>query len=128
MTSQTLSGRIRAPEDIQVGDHIAVSQKRYQLLPDVVETSVTGREVEPLTVTLIPFNAGEPMKVVGLSLPFVMCKLPNGDREAIDTRRHALVRVGKAYASAAQSPTDKKREAKTKRKRKGKHKKKRKKK
>lgn len=126
MTTRTTSRRVRSPEDIRVGDFIAVLAKRYQFLPDHMETGLVGSSVEPIEMTLIPCDAGQPMKVVSLSLPFVMTEGPDGTRNALDTRQHALAIVDEDYAMAAKTPKRKKQSSGKKRKGKGKGKKKRK--
>lgn len=116
MTSQIMSRRVRSPEDIQVGDFVVVLHKHYQVLPDSIEPSVQGVQLEPMRVTLMPFDAGTPLKVVAVSLPFIMTDSAGGMREAIDTRRHVLAKVDPAYAMAAKPEKEKKKSKKGKRK------------
>ena len=105
METNTLSRRVRSPEDIQIGDFIAVTHTRYELLPGPFDPAPVGREsVEPLRVTMIPPNAGEPLKVVAISLPFVMAESHDDRRFAIDTRQHVLTRVSTEYAMSAKKP------------------------
>lgn len=122
MTKNTLSRRIRSPEDIRIGDYVAVTHTVCQFLPDFIEAKLGGGEVDLLHATVMPYNAGQPLKVVELSLPFVMTESPTRDRVVLDTRRHALARVSKTYAKAAKDKAQRKREKKekSKRKRKGK--------
>ena len=99
METNTLSRRVRSPEDIQVGYYITVTHTTYHLLPQVLEARVGG-EVELLRATTLAQNAGEPLEVVALSLPFVMAESVNGRRSAIDTRCNALAWVDRDYALA----------------------------
>lgn len=108
MSTYTLTRRIRSPEDIQIGDHVVKTHKRYQLVPCNVERSVTGEAVEPIILYGWPFDAGEPMKVLAVCLPFVMVKTTYDTREAIDTRQDVLMKVSKTYAKAAKPQPEKK--------------------
>ena len=111
MSTQTLSRRIRAAEDIQIGDFIVVTHTRYQLLPGPFDPlPSTGEEITPQHVMLIPPNAGTPLKVVALSLPFVMTESHHDDRIALDTRQHVLARVSKDYAMSAKRKRKRKKE------------------
>ena len=96
-----LSRRVRSAEDIRVGDFIAVSQTRYQLVPDMLEPTLAGHEVEPISLVARPYDAGVPMKVIELCLPFLIGETASDARVVIDTRRHVLARVTESYAMAA---------------------------
>jgi hypothetical protein len=103
-----LSQRVRSPEDIRVGDFIVVSQTRYQYVPDNLEPMLGGTEIEPISLTALPGDAGTPMKVIERCLPFVIGETAHDARVVIDTRRHALMKVSEAYAMAAKQPKPKK--------------------
>lgn len=125
MTTQTLTKRIRSPEDIQAGDYITITHTRYQLVPGNLDADVCGKEVEPISIVAMPCDAGEPKKVISVCLPFVMTRcMSYGIREVVDTRRHVIVKVDKAYAKSALRDEDKpKSKRKKKKNRKGKNKK-----
>ena len=109
MKTTTLTQRIRSPEDIQVGDYVVKTHRRYQLVPCDIERSITGEAIKPIILYGWPYDAGEPAKVAAVCLPFVMvqcCKY--GIREAIDTRQDVLMKVDKAYAKAAKPKPEKK--------------------
>ena len=115
-----LSRRVRSPEDIRLGDFIAVTHTRYELVPDNLEPMLAGQEVEPIRLTALPYDAGTPMKVIALCLPFVIGETAVDMRVVVDTRRHALTQVSEDYAMAYKpKPSDDKK----KKKRKGKGKK-----
>ncbi|MBX2852035.1 MAG: hypothetical protein KTR15_09855 [Phycisphaeraceae bacterium] len=122
-SNHILSRRIRSPEDICVGDFVAVTHTRYQYVPDNLEPMLGGTEIEPISLTALPYDAGTPMKVIERCLPFVIGETAQDARVVIDTRRHALTRVSEAYAMAAK-PKPKKSEKKRKGKGKGKKRKK----
>ncbi|MEM6507185.1 MAG: hypothetical protein AAF711_17235 [Planctomycetota bacterium] len=109
MTTTTLTQRIRSPEDIKVGDYVVKSYTHYQLVPGGLEPSIAGQTVEPITLTGWSSGAGEPEKVLAVSLPFVLVECCTyGLRHVIDTRQHVLMKVGKAYADAAKPEPEKK--------------------
>lgn len=99
--SPILSQRIRGAEDIRVGDFIAITQTWYQLVPDNLEPTLGGHDVEPINLTALPSDAGTPMKVIERCLPFVIGETAYDMRVVIDTRRHVLIKVSEAYAMAA---------------------------
>ncbi|MEM6260298.1 MAG: hypothetical protein AAGI37_18630 [Planctomycetota bacterium] len=121
MTTTTLTQRIRSPEDIKVGDYVVKSYTHYQLVPGGLEPSIAGQTVEPIRLTGWSSGAGEPEKVLAVSLPFVLVECCTyGLRHVIDTRQHVLMKVGKAYADAAKPEPEKKKKKKGKgKKRKG---------
>ncbi len=113
MTTKTLSRRIRAPEDIRVGDYVVKSLTHYQLVPSCLEASVTGEAIEPIRLTGWSCAAGEPYKVLAVCLPFVVVRCCTYNvRESIDTRQHVLMKVTKAYAKAAMPEPEKKKKKK----------------
>lgn len=124
MKTNTLSRRIRSPEDILVGDFVAITHTRYQLLPDNLDVVQGGAEVEPIYLTAMPSESGTPLKVVALCLPFLMTEDASGMRIVVDTRREVLIKVSTAYAKAAKRADKNKKGQDKKRKRKGKRKKK----
>ena len=114
MSTNTLTRRIRSPEDIQIGDYVVRTHRRYQLVPCNVERSVTGEAIEPIILYAWPYDAGEPLKVRAVCLPFVMTENQYGSREAVDTRQDVLMKVSKAYAKAAKPEPEKKKKKKKK--------------
>jgi len=110
-----LSRRIRSPEDIRPGDFIAVTHTRFELIPDNLEPMLGGTEIEPIRLTALPGDAGTPMQVVAMCLPFVIGETVIDERVVVDTRRHALTKVSEDYAMAAKpKPSDDKKSKKRK--------------
>lgn len=115
MKTTTLTQRIRSPEDIQVGDYVVKIYRRYQLAPCDIERSITGEAVKPIVLYGWPYDAGEPVKVRAVCLPFLVVQSCMHDsREVIDTRQDVLTRVDKAYAKAAKPKSEKKKKGKSK--------------
>lgn len=125
MTTTTLTQRIRSPEDIQVGDYVVKTYRRYQLVPCDIERSITDEAIKPIILYGWPYDAGEPAKVRAVCLPFVIVQCcTHGSREVIDTRQDVLTKVDKAYAKAAKPKPEKKKKKKGKGKKRKKRKKK----
>ncbi|MFN3168023.1 MAG: hypothetical protein ACE37H_13265 [Phycisphaeraceae bacterium] len=126
MTTTTpikLSRRVRSPEDLCVGEFFTITHTKIQLLPDTIEPSVGGGEIELLRATCVPHDAGVPMKTIAVCLPFVIAEYANHHRVVIDTRRHALVKVDAGYAFAAKDKAQQEADKKAAKKEKGKGKK-----
>lgn len=120
-----LGQRVRSPEDLRVGDFVAVTHTRYEFVPDNLEPILGGQEIEPIMLTGLPSDAGTPMKVIERCLPFLIGETAYDLRVVIDTRRHALIRVSEAYAMAAKpkpKKDEKKRKSKGKKRKKNKNK------
>lgn len=126
METQTLSKRVLSPEDIQVGDQIALTHIHIQLVPDMIEVFLAGQTIEPIRMTAMPGDSGWPIKVLAVCLPFLMTETVTGSRCVIDTRRYEFVRVSDAYAKAGKPKPSQNSKRKGKAKHKGKGKRKRK--
>lgn len=101
ITPNQLSRRVRSPEDLRVGEFFTITHTLIELLPDTLEPKVGGGEVDLVRATCMPHDAGVPMKVIAVCLPFVIAEYANHHRVVVDTRRHALVKVDAGYAFAA---------------------------
>jgi hypothetical protein len=88
-----VSARV-AGEDLQPGDYISILAEIIELpsflwcCPD----SPLSPD-EPVRIRLIPDEAGQPLKVFAVCLPFVYAKQPAGETATLDTRRQQLVRL-----------------------------------
>ncbi len=88
-----------AGEDLACGDYIALLNETVDLpsfLWDACGASLSPRELVRLRV--IPGNAGHPLRVIAICLPFVYAKTPSGETTTIDTRRTQLVRLDRKCA------------------------------
>ncbi|MAE66801.1 MAG: hypothetical protein CMJ18_21290 [Phycisphaeraceae bacterium] len=59
------------------------------------------RDVETSRVRYIPEQSGRPLKVLGVCLPFVLVRRPDGRHVTLDLRRHHVVRLSKSYGRRA---------------------------
>jgi hypothetical protein len=53
---------------------------------------------ELVRLKMIPANAGQPLRVIAICLPFVYARTPSGEMATIDTRRAQLVRLHRKCA------------------------------
>jgi hypothetical protein len=91
-----------APEDVREGDFVA----RLHVTAEVPSflwcaDAATLPCHEPVRIQLLPRRAGIPLKVKSVCLPFVLVRLPGGERQTLDLRECRLARLDSAYASAA---------------------------
>jgi len=95
-----------APEDIALGDYVAVLKVLYELptylwCGDSAFDSAIEQRDQPVRMELMPFESGLPMRVTGVCLPFVMVCEPAGSNYPLDIRRHRLARLDRNFAEAA---------------------------
>lgn len=89
-----------APEEIQRGDFVTLLSVTYEV-PSYfwdADASTLPRD-EPVRIRFVPECGGVPLKVQSVCLPFVLVKVPAGDRSTIDVRRCRLARLDRTYAS-----------------------------
>lgn len=121
-TQALTSTRPLAPDDLLVGGYVTIARTTYELVPDDASAGYDG-ELRPLRIAMIPSDAGRPLKVHRLCLPFVLVKDPAGAHHTLDLRRHHLVRLDPAFGAEAFERLGTKSGGKSKRKKnKGKHK------
>ena len=88
-------------EDIACGDFVALLNETVDVpsyLWDFSGTSLSPHEL--VRLKLIPGDAGQPLRVIEICLPFVYAKSPNGETTTIDIRRLQLVRLDRKCAKA----------------------------
>ncbi|MCR4411389.1 MAG: hypothetical protein NUV77_03065 [Thermoguttaceae bacterium] len=88
-----------AGEDLACGDYIALLNQTVDFpsfLWDACGATLSPHELVRLKT--IPTNAGRPMRVLAICLPFVYAKTPSGKTTTIDTRRTQLVRLDRDCA------------------------------
>jgi hypothetical protein len=94
----TLAATVCA-EDIACGDYVALLNETVDVptyLWDGYTASLSPHEL--VRLKLIPHDAGQPLKVIAVCLPFVYAKTPSGALTTIDTRRIQLVRLDRRCA------------------------------
>jgi len=89
-----------APEDLRVGQFVAVTAMFCQFLP--ADRDLRPSEVmDAARVRAIPADAGQPLRVEGVCLPFVLVRCPDGAAWTLDTRRHQITRLPKRFGKDA---------------------------
>ena len=99
ITLTTKLARTVAGEDLVQGDFVATMMERVDVPSYVWNNS--GYELSPhelVSLQLTPENAGQPLKVFAICLPFVYVKTAHGGTMTIDTRTMRLVRLGRQCA------------------------------
>lgn len=100
--SRTRAAKSIAPEDLKVGEFVAILSRTYQY-PSYLWFSHDGDDrYETVKLRFLPHkNAGEPMKVKAICLPFVLVQLASKKSETIDVRQCQLARLDKQFANLA---------------------------
>ncbi len=88
-----------AGEDLACGDYVALLNETIDcpsFLWNACDASLSPYEL--VRLKMIPSNAGHPLRVIAICLPFVYAKTPGGETATIDTRRTQLVRLDRKCA------------------------------
>lgn len=94
----TTTTRSLAPEDVKPGDYIAVSHTTGQFVSACTEWNKT---MEIVRLRFMPCDAGEPLRVEAVCLPFILVHDPDNHYETIDLRQKEIVRLDKAFGKVA---------------------------
>jgi len=100
--ADTTLAKALAPEDICVGDYVALLHEVDEL-PSFLwcaDSTLAPRE-ELVRIQLVPESGGVPLKVKSICLPYVLVKHPRGSRETLDVRRWKLARLDNHFARIA---------------------------
>ncbi len=96
---ETHVGRPVAPEDLRCGDFVSVLSEIGEYLSFLwCHDSQLLAPNEPVRVQWRPDDAGMPLKVKAICLPFVFAKVPTGPGRLLDVRQCRLVRLSPGYA------------------------------
>lgn len=98
MTTTNLLSHVLAPEDIQVGDYLAILRVTSEYVVPPWQRTDCNPELTPvMRFAHYPANTGRPLKVLEICLPFVLVEKPNGKHTSLDVRRMQLARISAAY-------------------------------
>ncbi|MEM9754105.1 MAG: hypothetical protein AAF916_12090 [Planctomycetota bacterium] len=92
--------RTLAPDDVRVGDYVALAEAETQVFPVSALDDVQTPERYD-RVAFIPQDAGRPRKVVAVALPFVLVREPTGKHVTLDLRLVRLFGLPAAYGKLA---------------------------
>ena len=100
--SANRTSQILAPEDIAVGDYVALLQISYEL-PSFLwcDGAPAGTTESTVRISCIPHRSGVPLKVKAVCLPFLLVKSPGRKPRTIDVRKCRLARLDAGYAKTA---------------------------
>jgi hypothetical protein len=102
------ASRLIGPEDVRAGQYVTIAEKTWQILciPDDACAAATA---EPRIghVSGWPDEAGWPLRVVKVCLPYVFAETAAGGHVAVDLRCHRLSRLSKSYGRAVFEATRK---------------------
>ncbi|MCA9154275.1 MAG: hypothetical protein KDA55_13870 [Planctomycetales bacterium] len=87
-----------APEDLRCGDFVAVLSEVIELPSFLWFGSLPFEQDEPMRTRFLPTDAGTPLKVRAICLPFVFVESPSKDCQTLDVRRVQLARLAPSYA------------------------------
>lgn len=94
------TSRAVAAEDLRVGDAVAVAYVTLQVLAsDDPSPGETHNRV--LKADVIPYDAGDPLRIVGVCLPFALAENVHKKHVTLDVRRQYLVKLDPAYTRRA---------------------------
>ena len=119
VTYKTQAVKTLAPEDVQVGEYVAVTSETVEFPAHLLDCGFQSQS-EPVRMRFLPYrNVGDPLKVLAVCLPFVVVKkVEQKSATKLDLRQCALARLGKDYVKAVRK--SKRTKVKTKKKRKSK--------
>ena|SRR5690349_9822176 len=90
-----------APEDLSPGCYIAVLHVIAEHIPFASGAEFFEKHSAPIKFRWLPGTGCPPMKVIGICLPFVLVRQPNGKVRTLDVRRHRLARLSDQYGRKA---------------------------
>ena len=98
MECQNEMSRSLPPEDIRVGQYVAVQHVVHECTPCFCNSDPQWRPLRIMRTLELPWKGGGvPMRVVEVCLPFVLVQRPNGRHRTLDVRRYRLARVSNRY-------------------------------
>lgn len=91
-----------APEEVRVGDFVAVLNVTYEL-PSFWWCAESYRipHEQPVRLQYLPEDGGTPLKVRAVCLPFVLVKTHDGQHRTLDVRKYRLARLDRGFAKIA---------------------------
>ncbi len=97
-TDRTSLAALVAPEDLRIGDFVAVLNEIAEY-PAIVWCDPGADATDDLVrVQFCATDGGMPLKVKAICLPFVYVEPPVGATQTVDVRRNQLVRLKKRYS------------------------------
>lgn len=98
-TQTTRTVRAACPEDLRKGDYITVSRDTLQV-PSVYCDNHVGPQAI-VRLSYMPCDSGEPLRIRGVCLPYILVKRADKQSETIDLRQQEIVRLPKKFGRAS---------------------------
>lgn len=91
---------VLAADDLNIGDYVAVHSTRHMAI--VQDEEGTQLAIDPCSLAALAVGIGVPLRVIGMSLPFVACGVlvPGGSEPGpviLDVRRVHLIRLSSEF-------------------------------
>ena len=100
--TQTQTAKVLAPEDLAVGDEVAVLSELHEYISYFWDSDASLRPPEsPVRIRWIPRKVEPPLKVRAVCLPFVLVQQISGKCQQLDIRQVQLARLEAGYAKLA---------------------------
>ncbi len=100
--TKTTLAKSLAPEDVRVGQYVAVLRVTYEVPSYVWDGCDSfGERNELVRLAMVPDEPAEPLKVKAVCLPFVLVRSSSGHVRGLDVRRFHLARLDDTYARTA---------------------------
>jgi hypothetical protein len=111
MCSSELAARV-PPEDLRRGDDVAILNEIHEIPSFLWDCgSAPGTSGPLIRVQTWPHQAGAPLHVQTICLPFVLVETPTGEAQTLDVRQVQLVRLSGDYARRARKRLRKRRQS-----------------
>jgi hypothetical protein len=98
-SNSTTVAAVVAGEDVACGDFVALLNTTCEVPSYMWDAGPAMLPIEELVrLRMIPSDAGVPLKVFGICLPFLYVKNSGGQLKTLDLRRQQIVRLDRACA------------------------------
>ncbi len=98
MATQTLTTRQVAPDDLKIGDYVAITHEFFEFIDRFASERHQQLTLQRTATLYDDDDAGTPLLVMRVCLPFVLVRKPDKTYQSIDIRRYKLVKVDDQYA------------------------------
>lgn len=98
MATQTLTTRQIAPDDMKIGDYVAITHEYCEFIDRYASERHQQLTLQRVETLYEDEDAGTPLLVMRICLPFVLVRKPDKQYVSVDIRRFKLVKLDDHYA------------------------------
>lgn len=98
MAVRTLTTRQIAPDDIKIGDYVAITHEYVQYIDSYASEASGQLTLQRVSEIYESDDVGTPLLVMRVCLPFVLVGKPDKKYATIDIRRFKIVKLDDQYA------------------------------